>query len=148
LIESASLDGTKCVNALNGTGVAREGLLLELPDPPPPPLDELEREVPLSDVVALDEVPVLVLMLESTVEPAAEDDESAELELALEIEGVELILPGDSADVEAVADETPFVVDGVSRELLEPFEPDPAPDDEPAVLDAVAATVPVVVACT
>jgi hypothetical protein len=150
LIESDSLDGTKCVNVLNGTGVAREGLLLELPDPPPPPLEELEREVPLSDVVALDEVPVDVLVLESTVElvPAVEAVESAELEFTLEIAGVELVLPEDRAQVEAVAGETPFVVDGVSRELLERFEPAPAPDDEPPVLDAVAATVPDVVVCT
>ena len=80
--------------------------------------------------------------------PAVEAVESAELEFTLEIAGVELVLPEDRAEVEAVAGETPFVVDGVSRELLERFEPAPAPDDEPPVLDAVAATVPDVVVCT
>jgi hypothetical protein len=155
LIERDSLVGTNRVNALNGTGVANEGLLVELPDPPPPPPleelpDEVPRDVPLSDVVALDEVPVLVLVLDSTVElvPDVEDDESAELEFTLDAAEVVPVLPGDSADVDADADETPFVCDAVSFEELGPPEPCPAPEDDPAEFDAVAATVPVVVAWT
>lgn len=154
MIESDSLDGTKCVNALNGTGVDSAELLLALLDPPPlleePLVDVLERDVPLSDVVALDDVPVLVLMLESVVGvvPAVEAVDSAEVEFALVVPGVELVLPEDSAEVVDAADETPLVVDAVSRELLAPVAAAPAPDEEPAVFDAVAATVPVVVACT
>jgi hypothetical protein len=152
LIERDSLVGMKRVNALNGTGVASEELLVELPELLLPPLDELldevSRDVPLSDVVALDEVPVLVLALESSVElvPAVEDDESAELEFTLDAAEVVVVLPADKADVDADADETPLFSDVVSSEPADVLEPAPAPEDEPAVFDGVAATVPVVVA--
>lgn len=153
MIESDSLVGIKCVNALKGTGVANERLLfelLELPPPEEPLLDELARDVPLSDVVALDDVPVLVLTLESTVElvPDVEEVESAELPFTLDVAGVELVLPDDNAEVEEVVEETPLVADAVSNDVVEPVEPCPAPEEEPAVFDPPAATVPVVVACT
>ena len=144
------------MNALKGTGVASERLLPELLEPPPPPLleepllDEFERDVPLSDVVALDDVPVLVLVFESTVElvPDVEEVESAELAFTLDVAGAELVLPDDNAEVEGVVEETPLVADAVSSDLLEPAELCPAPEEEPAVFDPPAATVPVVVACT
>jgi hypothetical protein len=155
LIESASLVGTNCVNALNGTGVASAGLLLELLDPPPPPPpDELpvdvDRVVPASDVVALDDVPVLVLVLESTVGlvPAVELVDNAELEFTLDVADVTPLFPADNAELDAVDDDTPLFSEDESSDVLPPPPPAPAPDDDPAVLDAVAPTVPVVVACT
>jgi hypothetical protein len=140
----------KLVNALSGTGVASEELLVELPDPPP--LDELpvevDRDVPLSDVVALDEVPVLVLVPESSVVlvPDVDDEESAELEFTLDAADVIVVLPADRADVDAVVDETPLVSDVDSSDDVAAPVLAPAPEDDPAVFDAVAATVPVVVA--
>jgi hypothetical protein len=153
LTESDSLLGMNLVNALNGTGVAKEALLVELPEPllPLPPdelLDEVPRDVPLSDVVALEEVPVLVLVLESSVElvPEVEDEESAELEFTLEAADVIVVLPADKADVEAVVEETPLFSEADSKDVVEAVVAAPAPDDEPAVFDAVTGTVPVVVA--
>jgi hypothetical protein len=150
LTESDSLLGMNLVNALNGTGVAKEGLLVELPELllPEELFDEVPRDVPLSDVVALDEVPVLVLVLESSVElvPEVDDEESAELEFTLEAADVDVVLPADNADVEAVADETPLFSDADSKDAVEAVVAAPAPDDEPAVFDAVTGTVPVVVA--
>lgn len=150
-MESDSLVGMKRVNALNGTGVEREGLLLELPELPLPPdelFDEVPRDVPLSEVVALDEVPVLVLVLESSVEfvPEVDDEESAELEFTPDAADVVVVLPDDNADVEADAEETPLFSDDDSNDLLEAVVAAPAPDDEPAVFDGVTGTVPVVVA--
>jgi len=139
------------VNALSGTGIASEALLVELPELPLPPeelLDEVPRDVPLSDVVALDEVPVLVLVLESGVElvPDVDDVESAEVEFTLDAADVIVVLPADNADVEDDTEETPLFSDDDSNEVVEAVDAAPAPDDEPAVFDAVAGTVPVVVA--
>jgi hypothetical protein len=138
------------VNALNGTGVASEALAVELPELPLPPdelPDEVPRDVPLSDVVALDEVPVPVLVLESTVElvPDVDDVESAEVEFTLDAPDVIAVLPADNADVEADTEETPLFSDDDSNDAVEAVVAAPAPDDEPAVFDAVAGTVPVVV---
>ena len=158
MIESDSLVGTNFVKALSGTGVASDELLLLL-DPPPPPLpppllDELPvdvaRDVPLNDVVALDDVPVFVLVVESTVEfvPAVDAEDSAELEFTLDAADVVPVFPDDNAEVDAVAEETPLVADEVSFDVVAAPELEPAPDDDPCVADAVAATVPVVVPCT
>lgn len=156
MIESDSLVGTKCANALNGTGVCSAELLLVLLDPPPPPPpDELpvdvDRDVPLTDVVALDDVPVLVLVVASTPEvvPVVDEVDNAELEFTGDAADVDVVLPEDNADVDDAAEETPLdAADGVSSDVLAPPPPDPAPDDDPAELDAVAPTVPAVVACT
>ena len=156
MIESASLVGTKCANALNGTGVWSAELLLELLDPPPPPPPaelpvEVDRDVPLADVVALDDVAVLVLVVESTDEvvPVVDDVDSAELEFTGDAADVVVVLPEANADVDDDAEETPLDdADGVSSDVVAPPPPDPAPDDDPAVLEACAPTVPVVVACT
>ena len=66
LIESDSLRRWKELNALKGTGVATTAplVLLLLPPPPEGPVLE-EREVPLVDVFALDEM--LRVVLDSTV---------------------------------------------------------------------------------
>jgi len=125
-----------------------------LDPPPPPPPDELpvevDRDVPLTDVVALDDVAVVVLVVESTVEvvPVVDDEDSAELEFTGDAADVDVVLPDANADVVDDADETPLDDVGVSSDVVDPPEPDPAPDDDPSVLDACAGTVPAVVACT
>jgi hypothetical protein len=143
-----------CVNALSGTGIGNVVLLLlELePPPPPPPDDDVvdERVVPLADVFALEEVPVLVLVFVSTLVFTAllAEVESAEPELTLVVAGVELVFPLESAEVEAALDETPLLCDDVNCELLDELLPCPAPEDEPAVFEAVVGVVPDVDACT
>jgi hypothetical protein len=155
LIERLSLVGIKCANALNGTGVWSDELLLVLLDPPPPPpLDELPvevgRDVPLTDVVALDDVAVLVLVVESTDEvvPVVDAEDNAELEFTGDAADADVVLPDDNADVVDDAEETPLEEVGVKSEVLAAPEPAPAPDDDPAEFDAVGGTVPAVVACT
>jgi len=74
--------------------------------------------------------------------------ESAELGSTLEVAVMVCVLPGESAEVEDAGVETPFVEDAVSRELLAPDDPEPAPAEEPWVLLAAAATVPLVEAWT
>jgi hypothetical protein len=153
LIESDSLVGTKCVNALSGTGIGNVVLLLlELDPPPPPPPDDAvvdERVVPLAEVFALEDVPVLLLVLVNTFVFVAlfAEVESAEPELTLAVADVVFVFPLDSADVAAL-DGTPLLCEGVSCELLDELLPCPAPDDEPAVFEAVIGVVPDVDACT
>jgi hypothetical protein len=163
LIDSDSLCVWKCANALSGTGFDAPLLLLLPPDPPEPPpppvplllepvLEDpvvLERVVPLCDVFALDDVLVVVLVLVSTEDCAVElVDCSAEVDETLDVSDVELEVLEDSADVEAAADETPLVALAVNSPLLAAVLPAPAPEDDPAVFEACAATVPVVDACT
>ena len=163
LMESDSLCVWKCANALSGTGLAGPLLLLppEPPTPPPPPdvlplldpvLEEpvvLERLVPLCEVLALEDVLVVVLVLARTEDCAVElVDRSADVDETLDVAVVVPELLDNSADVDAEAEETPLVTLGVNRPLVAVLLPDPAPDDEPAVLEACAATVPVVDACT
>jgi hypothetical protein len=138
LIESASLWVSKWVKALSGTGF--DTTVLVLPeDPPPPLLDDVGREVPLKEVFALDEMAPLVLAFDSTVEVefAVEDGESAELELTLFVLGVVTL----NADVEAAGCDAALVMeDGVSCAFpADAPPPAPAPDDEPAELEAMAA---------
>jgi hypothetical protein len=133
------------VNALSGTGVGRGAAPL-LPDPPagdaPPEalLDVDERVVPEGDVVALEEIEVDVLAVVSTVafEPVVELGESADVDATLDTAGV-VTLPGDSAEVDDGGVDTPTVDEGVKSALPEEgVTPDPAPDEDPAVLDATA----------
>jgi hypothetical protein len=116
--------------------------LLPLPPPPPPP-DEpaedvpVERDVPLTEVFALDEMLLPVLVLDSTVELAlaVEEGDSAEFELLFDIPSAVPVLAEASADVEA-ADEIALPEDGVNNALPgEADAPAPAPDDDPAVFD-------------
>lgn len=116
-------------------------LLLPLPPPEEPEADVPdERVVPLVDVFALDEMLVFVLLLDSTVvlALAVEEDESAELELTLDMPGAALRLEEASADVDDTGAETALVEDGVSSALPGDADaPEPAPEDEPAVLPEV-----------
>lgn len=143
MIESASLETSKCVKALSGTGTEMVGLVLLDPDPDDPaaPGAPDGRDVPFTDVVALDETPVLVLVLDSTVAFDAEVDvdERAELGLTLTVDDVVFALAEDNADVEDAGVERLELVDTVSKAFPdEAPAPDPAPDDEPAVFDAIA----------
>jgi len=104
------------------------------------------REVPLNDVVALEEMLVEVLVLDKTVAfvLAVEDGDSAEVEVTFDdaADVVPVLLLEDRADVDDVADPTPVVEEGASMALpVEGATPDPAPEDEPAVFDAVASEV-------
>ena len=108
--------------------------------PPPPPDDvvaeDAGREVPLTDVVALEEIPVLPLAVARTV-PVVEVGVSAELEFTLSAVEVLLTPDEDSAEVDEA---DPGLEDAVSSPFPEPpEEPDPAPEEEPALLDAMAA---------
>jgi hypothetical protein len=148
-------------------------LLLLFPEPPPPPLpppeellllapvlDEpvvLDRVVPLCEVFALDDVLVVVLVFVSTEDCAVElVERSAEVDETFAVAVVVPELLDDSADVDADPDpdpdpdpdDTPLVALGVSSPLVAAELPAPAPDDDPAVFEACAATVPVVDACT
>jgi hypothetical protein len=142
LIESDSLETSKCVKALRGTGTEIVGLVvLLLPDDDDPEVLVVGREVPFTDVVALEETPVLVLALERTVAFEVEADESDELGFAL-IAAADVVVPfvEDNDEVDDAGVERPELVDGVSSAFPEEaLVPEPAPEDEPALFDAMAA---------
>lgn len=71
----------------------------------------------------------------------------AELPLTLEFAGFELPLADVSVEVEADAEETPLVVLAVNKLLVVDALLAPAPDEDPPVFEACAATVPVVEDC-
>src|SRR5208337_1396376 len=115
---------------------APEPLLLPLPLEP---CDDVpaERDVPLSDVFAFDEMLPVVLALDNTVvlAPAVEERDSAELEFTLEADVV-LLLAAASAEVDDAAEEARPAEDGVNSALPgDTVAPAPAPEDDPAVLD-------------
>lgn len=90
-------------------------LAVLLPDPPPPELlleledpDELDRVVPLNEVLALEEMLPDELELERTeVCEVVGEVFSAEVEWALDEVELLAALPDDSAEVEAEVEETP-----------------------------------------
>jgi hypothetical protein len=140
------------VKVLSGTGVARlvELVALAAPppeDPPPEPFVEVERVVPPSEVLALEEMLDVVLVLERTVcvEVDVEDGASAEVDAELEVVAVVVLtFPGARAEVDDAEAETPVVEEGVNSALpAEATTPDPAPEDEPAVFDTGADALPV-----
>lgn len=154
MIDRASLVGSKWLKALNGTGCDTVALAVLLPPPPPLALlllpVELDREVPAVDVFALEEVLVEVLALVSAVALLAllAEPDNAELEFTVVAADPVLVFEEDSAEVDPATEDTPLVADEVRSDVVDPPPPAPAPEDDPWVLDAVAATVPVVVACT
>lgn len=138
------------MKALSGTGLLAGVLAALLPEPPPelPLVDvEPERVVPLVEVELLEEVPVELLRLESTVlfEAAVAELDSAEVALTLAVgEVVVATLVLLNVVVGLDPDDTPLVAEGDSKELdvLEP--PAPAPEDDPAVLATGAEATPAV----
>jgi hypothetical protein len=105
---------------------------------------EDEREVPASDVFALEDTLLEVAAGVNTVEveAAVEAGDRAEVGLTgvvADVVAVKLELSGDVVETGA---ETPAVEDGLNNALPEDgVTPDPAPDDEPAVLAVVSEAV-------
>ncbi len=110
-------------------------------DPDEP--DEPGREVPLTDVVALDETPALVLVLERTVafEAEVEVDESAEPGFTLSAAAdVVFAFVEDNDEVDEAEAERLELLAGVRSAFPDAAAaPEPAPEDEPALFDAMAA---------
>ncbi len=143
------------MNALSGTGLGEEAEVLLLPEllpelPPPVVVPEPERDVPPCEVLALEEMLVLELVLESTVELAdeVELEDNCDVELTLEVFEVGVVFAVLSAEEDEVDEEMPLLVVGCNNEVVAPLPPAPAPEEEPAVLEAVAGTVPADDACT
>ena len=100
------------------------------------------RVVPLSDVLALEDMPVLLPLAESTPVTVldVEEAESAEVEFTVDAPRVLLRLPEASAEVEEAGEETPAVDEAVRSALPgDAVAPDPAPEEDPAVFDVVDA---------
>lgn len=135
------------MKVLNGTGVCRAVAL----DPPAAPEEpslafvvEDEREVPASDVVALEDTLLEVTAGVKTVELEAAVDagDRAEVEVMGVVADVVAVALELSADVEEAGEETPAVEEGVNSAFPDDgVIPDPAPDDEPAVLAVVSEAV-------
>jgi hypothetical protein len=129
-----------CMKALRGTGVDPPVpvVLLELPLEPLLLLETVVRELDaLPDEADPPDDPDNTLALPALVDA----EESAEVELALD---VVVLLARLRTDGVVVKDE-PLALDaGDRRELVAPVFPDPAPEEEPAVLEATAAVVPLV----
>lgn len=124
------------MKALRGTGV---GLLVVLLLPLVGVLRELEpEELALSEAAEPPAVP------DSTLAPPAlvEEDERAEVELTAD-DDVRLLARFNTEGV-ALSDEPLLLELGVNNEpAVEAADAFPAPEEEPAVLDATAATEPV-----
>jgi hypothetical protein len=105
---------------------------------------EDEREVPASDVFALEDTLLEVAAGVKTVEPNAAVDagDSAEVEVTGVVAVVVVVALELNADVEEAGAETPAVEDGLNSAFPgDGVTPDPAPDDEPAVLAVVSEAV-------
>ena len=135
MIESGSLCICRCVKAPRGTGVWVTAVLEEVELAADP-----AREVPLRDVLALEEMELAALALVSTVVSgeAVEEGASAELVLTLpRLEPLE-VPPLESAELEAVAADSRGLAVALSMALPElAATPEPAAEDEPAVFEAV-----------
>ena len=133
------------MNALRGTGVEPDVVLL-LEEPPPPELLEVDADVPRE----LD--PDVLAVLEAD-EPAEPDNTLVPFELVrAEVWVLETL---DEPPTErfitpwtAVNEDPLLLVAGVSSAFPdEVVPPAPAPEEEPAVLDATVVVVPFWVAC-
>ena len=103
----------------------------------PPPA--AGREVPLRDVVALDEMLLEEAAIESTVavEPAVEAGARAEVRPAFDAINAPLFMLAETAGVVDTG-ARPAAEDGVSSAFPgDADRPAPAPEDEPAVFDAM-----------
>jgi hypothetical protein len=121
-----SLRVCRCVKALRGTGVELLAVLLLL------------EELALSEAAELPADPDNTLALPAPVEA----DERAEVELTPDEEM--LLLARFNTEGVVLSDEPLLLEVGVSNELaVEAADAAPAPEEEPAVFDAPAATEPV-----
>jgi hypothetical protein len=127
-----------CMKALSGTGVEPPVPLLPLELPPPLP-DAAVREL---DALPDDADPPADPDNTLALPPPIEAEERAEVELAPD--PVEVLLARLSTDGVLLKDE-PLVLEAGVRSALpeEAAPPDPAPEEEPAVLEATVATLPV-----
>src|ERR1700690_1776338 len=102
---------------------------------------EDEREVPASEVFALEDTLLEVAAGVKTVEldAAVDAGDSAEVAVTGVIADVVAVALEVSGDVKETGAETPVVEDGLNNALPgDGVTPDPAPDDEPAVLAVVS----------
>src|ERR1700685_3006787 len=118
-IESGSLCVRMVVKVLSGTGVGSVVEFVVLAELPPDAelLDEVERVVPASEVLALEEMLDVVLVLERTVCVEVEVDEGASADVDAELDVVAVVVltfPGARADVDDAEVETPVVEEGVN----------------------------------
>ena len=125
------------MKALSGTGVEPPvPVLLALVPPLAVAVRELDALPDDADPDELDNTLALPVLVEA--------EDSAEVEFAPDV--VLALLARLSTDGVVLKDEPLVLVAGVSIEEAA-VAPDPAPEDEPAVLEATAATVPVVEPC-
>jgi len=126
------------MKALSGTGVEPPvPVLLALVPPLAVAVRELDALPDDADPDELDNTLALPVLVEA--------EESAEVELA-PAEVVVVLLARLSTEGVLLREEPLVLVAGVSSEEAA-VAPDPAPEDEPAVLEATVATVPVVEPC-
>ena len=138
MIDSGALTLSKCAIALKGTGVGAAAVVDVEELPPLLAVAEVDRDVPLVEVVALDDVLSDPLAVESVLLPEVLVALVASVEVEFTLEVAELVvLALESAEVVADPDVTPVVEEGVSNALpVDAADPEPAPDDDPAVLEA------------
>lgn len=135
------------MNVLRGTGVCSTEAPELLLDPAPPPEAPSAtfavvdgRVVPAKEVLALDETVVDVLTLASTVGivDAFAVGESAEVAFTVDAAVVVLTFRDASAELVEAGAETPAVEEALSSAFpAVGATPDPAPEEDPAVLFVV-----------
>ena len=135
-MDRGSLWVTRCTKALNGTGVEPG---LELLPELPPPLALLVREV--DALAACDAAPVPVPP-DKALELPVEEVDRADVELVPD--RLLLLERLNTPEVAALREDPLLLEVGDSRLFPEELEAEPAPEEEPAVLEATVATVPLV----
>ena len=137
----------KCVKALRGTGL-EDVVLVPLDAPGAVVVPDPARVVPLAAVFALEELLPALLTEPRTVVPVWLLDVVDKAEELLTVESVELavvLFDDERAEVELAEEDTPVVEEAVNSAFPEDaVVPAPAPEEDPAVLEATAAVVPLV----
>jgi hypothetical protein len=131
------------VKALRGTGVGLlVVLLLPALEPLLPAVLAVLRELEPEELALCEAAEPPAAPANTVARPALVDaDERAEVELMVDDE---LLLARFNTEGVALSDDPLLLEVGVSNELaVEAAEADPAPEEEPAVFDATAATEPV-----
>ena len=129
---------------MRGTGVGLlVVLLLPALEPLLPAVLAVLRELETEELALCEAAEPPAAPANTVARPALVDaDERAEVELMVDDEV--LLLARFNTEGVALSDEPLLLEVGVSNELaVEAAEADPAPEEEPAVFDAAAATVPV-----